>query len=125
MKCEVDYNYNEKDQILIRTFSGTIQISDMLSSWVKTIYHKLTLYECKGIITDFMQANINIEVDEIEVLEKLFLDNYETLKHIKIAQITDSTKVILPLLFKNKHPEFQLCPFSTKEAAYNWVTTQN
>lgn len=121
MCCRLDYTYEGKNQLLIRKFSGTLKISDSINSWIETIDEHILKKDIKGIVSDYSNTDIQINVTEIDPMGELFLDHINTLKYLKIAQVVDSPQIILPMVFKSKHNEFQIWPFTTLEAAIEWA----
>ena len=121
MNCRVDYKFDEENKILFRNFSGIVNINDLVCVWVDTILNHIPNKQIKGIVSDFRGTDIQIEITDLSPLEKLFSKHIEILTQIKIAEVLDSPKIVLPILFKRKNEEFQLWPFTTIEAALNWI----
>ena len=113
--------YIEKSNYLIRVFHGIFNSSEILSSWEYLIREKLKNYKYIGVISDFSNAKLNMELDDLDPLMSLFEKNSKIFENIKLAVLmTSPDNIVFPLFAQSKSP-FNIKAFSTIEGAENWI----
>ncbi len=113
--------YSSDEDILIRTFKGTITMKDVISSWVYVIETGLISQYHKGIISDYREANIQIEIDDVEKLMLFFKKHEDIFKNLKLAVVIDSPNIAIPMYLTHKYPKIAAEPFSSIEAAIRGI----
>jgi hypothetical protein len=113
--------YIEKSNYLIRVFHGVFNSSEILISWEYLIANKLNNHNYIGIINDFSDAKLNMELEELDPLMSLFSKNNKIFKNIKLAVITTSPDIIVFPIFAQSRSTFNIKAFSTMEAAKYWI----
>jgi hypothetical protein len=121
MKIEyAKYQYHS-EFILIRKFYGPIDIKDITDSWDYLIENNILNETHKGVINDIRDAELNMNVHSFEKLIN-YLKKQEIFQRIKLAVVCDTPgKVIFPILGNTMNPDLKIKPFSTIEAAANWI----
>jgi len=75
----------------------------------------------KGIINNISSCALHMDMDSFKVLIN-FLKTQDLLKKTKLAVICDNPKtIVFPALGESKEDELKIKPFSTMNAAVNWV----
>lgn len=121
MNCTIEYHENKKLRILIRIFKGTVTVTDIFDSWEYLIPNYLVNKNYLGVISDFRECNLQIGNDVCEQFERFFTDRLVVFKNLKLAQIIDTPSIAFPLLFGIESTKVQSQPFSTLEAAMQWI----
>jgi len=118
-----DYHieYIEDDYCLTRKFSGVLKIDEIINTWKYLIENKLKHKKYKGIINDFTNARLEMEIDDVEQLMNLFKENIDIFKDLKLAVIMSSPENIVFPAFAQNNSTFKIKPFSTISAAKDWM----
>lgn len=121
MKQIVDYKNIEGGKILVRTFSGNVNMQSIIANWDHVILLQILTSRHIGVISDFRGSNAKLELNDLNLLANYFNTKLEIFKDLKMAQIVDSPKIAYPTLFTNTYKEFSSRPFSTLGAATLWI----
>ncbi|WP_372751403.1 hypothetical protein [Labilibaculum sp.] len=120
--AEVSYKIiqTEKNTIVLREFFGDVEVTDIRESFIH-IFKEYVEQEIVGIITDFTQANMLINISEFpKVLE--FIRQNNKLFQLKLAVIVNTPeKTILPMLAHARLKDLHVKPFATMQASINWM----
>lgn len=109
------------NSILVRKLIGNVSPSELIEYWKYLIDYKLISSSTKGIINDLTNCNLCMNKDEFDSFIQ-FLDSNKTIRKIKIAVITTNPKnIVFPMLAENSKNQLNVKPFSTSEAAENWI----
>lgn len=109
------------EKILVREFHEEVIVSDIINSWKELINMNLITKELKGVINNLNYCNLNLNLESFEELVQ-FLTNSEQLHHLKLAVICNSpNKIIFPILGDEKVEKIKIKPFTTIDAAANWI----
>ncbi|MDA3952829.1 MAG: hypothetical protein PF485_04225 [Bacteroidales bacterium] len=113
--------YIEKNNYLLRTFHGTFDYTEILSSWEYLIKEKLKNRKYVGVINDFSNAKLNMEIDDLNKLLDLFKKNGNIFENLKLAVImTSPDNIVFPIFAQINFP-FKIKTFSTMEGAEKWI----
>lgn len=113
--------YIEKSNYLIREFHGIFNSSEILLSWEYLIEKKLKNHNYIGIINDFSNAKLNMELGDLDSLISLFNKNSKIFKDIKLAVLmTSPDNIVFPIFAQSRSP-FNIKAFSTMEGAEKWI----
>ncbi|PKP30739.1 MAG: hypothetical protein CVU00_13415, partial [Bacteroidetes bacterium HGW-Bacteroidetes-17] len=96
---EIKYNYETYDgkDVIIREFTGDITMPIIIESFQFLISQKKISKQCVGIITDTINANMNVKISELKNIYHYLSKNPE-LQNIKMAVIVNTPeKTILPM----------------------------
>ena len=121
MKYPVEYEFDKDCEILIRKFKGTVSMNDIISSWEEIIAKNLISSKHKGVISDFRETNLQVDMRDMDKISAYFNDNITIFENLRLAQIIDSPLIAYPMIFRINNPKTPLKPFSTLEAAIIWV----
>lgn len=121
MKVEyTKYQYHSK-YVLLRRFYGSIDIKDITDSWDYLLKENILNESHKGVINDIRDAEMNMNIQSFEKLLN-YLKKHDIFHRIKLAVVCDTPgKVIFPILGNTMHPDLKIKPFSTIEAAADWI----
>lgn len=121
MKSQNKYQWVFEDEVLIRKFKGKIYVDDIISSWEFAIENNLIEEHLKGVISDFTQAEFNMSFSDLEKIIAYVKKN-KVLRDLKLAVLINSPdKIVFPAFAAHQHPEIDVRPFSTKQAAIEWI----
>ena len=115
-------NYNEfPDLILVRKFSGEVEVDSIIESWKFLIENNLIKKTHLGVINDLTNCELLMNNKGFSTLTD-YLINQEILKPLKLAVICNSpNKIIFPILGEKDVKELKIKPFYTLEAAVDWI----
>ena len=109
------------ESILIRKFNGKVNLTNIIDSWKYLCKNKLTDKKIKGVITDLLECELNLDMKGIETLLG-YMEKQDCIKKIKCAVISNNPKtIVFPFLGEKHKSELKIKPFSTMEAAVNWT----
>lgn len=118
-----EYKKHERypDEILIRNFVKDVEVNDIIESWKYLIENKLIDKSIKGVINNLIGCDLSMDFNSFQTLLS-FLKKQEYLKGVKLAVICDTPKkTVFPILGAMELNELEIKPFSTVEAAANWI----
>lgn len=109
-------------KVLYKSFKGTITARDFELQWQLAIDNNVISSDILGFIIDCRHAVFKIDAEETSIITKIFRDNPNVFRNKKLAYITRlPEQIILPILLQEHDYNYQTKPFSTKEAALNWI----
>ncbi len=109
------------DNVILRRFKGDIYLQDIIDSWDETLARFDDLMEYKGIVTDFLGADLFHEDNNMNILMDYLKGHIERMNDMKIAVIMDSPHVTNTIMLGQKMNHLQIRPFSTRKAAFDWI----
>lgn len=121
MPCTINYKSNKDLNILTRTFEGIITMTEIIASYQYIIDHKLINQDFTGIISDCRKTDFQVYSDDFGILEAFFQENINLFKNLKLAEVIDTPKIVIPMLFEIQFPQFKSKAFSTVGAAEKWI----
>ena len=114
-------HYLYPEHILIRKFIGKTSGKDIVDSWEYLHKNNLINKKIKGVINDLSDCELIMDMEKFKTLLN-FMKNQDYLKNIKLAVISDNPEIIVfPFLGKEQERTLKIKPFSTMEAAVNWI----
>lgn len=119
----IDYKkiYLYSDSILIRKFSGSVNLEEIIESWDYLIQNDLLTEKQKGVINDLSRCQLDMNMQSFEKLIS-YLKSNDIFKSVKLAVITDSPdKIVYPLMGEMQIKELRIKVFATFEAAVDWI----
>ncbi|TDN97735.1 hypothetical protein [Sunxiuqinia elliptica] len=122
MSEKFKYQFDSSLGILFKYYYGLISIKDIESSWEYAFENGLIPKETKGFILDYRKSNFNIKIDEHTVIAEFYKKHLDVFGNFKIAILTEEYRdIVIPILVKTKDEGYSSRPFSTLEAAIEWV----
>jgi hypothetical protein len=119
----IEYKRHElyPESILIRKFIGKVTFNEIFDSWKYLCENKQIDNKIKGIVNDLLDCEIEMDLKSFENLLN-YIENQDCIRKIKLAVITNNPKIIIfPILGENQKKELKIKPFSTMDAAVDWV----
>ena len=118
----VHKNYNLfPENILVRDFIGKVSIEDIVKSWEIIIENKMLTPTIKGVINDLIGCELNMDMNGFKTVIE-YLKTHNEFKGLKLAVVCDSPgKLIFPMLGEHRYTDIQIKPFSSVDAAKNWI----
>ncbi len=109
------------ESILIRNFIGQVNVNDIINSWEYLNQNKLIDKKIKGVINNLSGCELIMDMESFKTLIT-YLKKEDSIKKIKLAVISDNPEtMVFPFLGENQESELKIKPFSTMEAAVNWI----
>ena len=113
------------ESILVRDFTGKVGVQDIIKSWDYIIEHKLIEDTTKGVINNLSACDLQMNLESFDTLIA-YLKEQKQLSSLKLAVICDNPRtIVFPTLGEAKERSLQIKPFSTMEAARNWVLNEH
>ncbi|MFK5878793.1 MAG: hypothetical protein QM478_04765 [Flavobacteriaceae bacterium] len=110
------------ESILIRKFIGKVSSTDIIDSWDYLCKNKLIDKKIKGVITDLLECELNLDMESFKTVLD-YMEKQDRLKEIKCPVISNDPKtIIFPFLGEKHKSKLKIKPFSTIEAATNWIS---
>ena len=109
------------DSILIRDFTGKVNVNDIIASWEYLFNNQLINDNIKGVINNLVNCELDMDMESFPTLIG-YLKNHDRFKTLKLAVISNNPKfIIFPLLGETEEKGLNIKPFSTDKAATNWI----
>lgn len=109
------------DNVVLRIFNGDVYLQDIIDSWDDTLARFDNLMDYKGIITDFLSANLHHEDNNMNILIDYLKGQIGRMNNMKIAVIMDSPHVTNTIMLGQEMKHLQIRPFTTRNAALEWI----
>lgn len=119
----IDYKkiYLYSESILIRKFSGNVNVDEIIDSWEYLINNNMLSVKQKGVINDLSRCQLDMNMEGFEKIVS-YLKSKELFKKIKLAVVTDSQeKIVFPLMGEMQVTGLKIKVFATLEAAVDWI----
>jgi len=112
------------DSILVRNFTGVVEVDDIIRSWEYLLGSDLLRENIIGVINDLSDCELRMNISAFQTLIA-FLKENDRLKKIKLAVVSSNPKIVVfPALGEQKEHNLRIKPFTTIEAAEYWITDQ-
>ncbi|MBU8891894.1 MAG: hypothetical protein KOO66_03895 [Bacteroidales bacterium] len=118
-KVEYTHEIINGKGIMTRKFYGKIDADYIIDSFVYLIDNNLIKDNCIGIISDFCNATIEMDIKDFKKVIAFIKQNKKSI-NLKLAAIVDTpNKSVFPFLAQSF--DMPVRPFSTVEAAKKWI----
>jgi hypothetical protein len=115
--------FEEKDDVIIRRFSGEVTIEDMLDSWKELFKRYEDLSRYKGIITTFDDVMLKKEKGGgVKAMVNILNENKDKLKGVRVAIVLDHPAITNAVMVGHYVKDIKVQPFVTVEAAMSWIS---
>jgi len=109
------------ENILIRKFYNTVSAEDIIESWKYLCDNNLISKNIKGVINDLEDCELNMNMESFSKV-LIYMKQTRELKKIKLAVITNIPKqIIFPSYGELQEKALMIRPFSSMNAAVNWI----
>ena len=109
------------ESILIRNFIGKVDVNGIIDSWEYLNKNKLIDKKIKGVITNLTGCELIMDMESFKTLIA-YLKKEDYIKKIKLAVISNIPEtIVFPFLGEIQESELKIKPFSTMEAAVDWI----
>lgn len=121
-KKKSEFKFDPDTGILYKYYFGTITIADIQSSWEYAIENNLIPSDTRGFILDYRNATLRFPEFEYSKIPNFYRQHPEIFNGYKIAIITENPQdIVIPVLVKEMDDGYLSSPFSTLEAAIQWI----
>jgi hypothetical protein len=110
-----------RDGIIVRRFQGDVYLKDIIESWDDLFGKFDDLSQYKGVVTDFLEAELHHEDQNMNILVDYLKGYIERMNDLKIAVVMDSPHVTNTIMLGQKMKHMQMRPFTTRQAAVDWI----
>lgn len=118
----VEHHKDEKNNILIRTFYGEIDMKGVIASWEDDIKNNLVTSDLNAIITDFTNAENTVKMSDLGGIAAFYEENFKVFEHIRIGVVINTPSVAILLMYEEQNTKLNHKAFTTIEAALSWAT---
>jgi len=116
------YEFQKDTGILFKFYYGNITMNDLISSWEYAIKNNLIPENKKGFLLDYRNATFNFSLTEYNKIPEFYKQHTSIFRDYKIAILTENPKdIVIPILVKEEDYGYQSRPFSTFNAAIEWL----
>ncbi|MEN8202719.1 MAG: STAS/SEC14 domain-containing protein [Bacteroidota bacterium] len=112
-----------KDKVILRLFKGDVYLQDIIDSWDDVFVQFPDLSVYKGVVTDFLEAELHHEDNNMNILIDYLKGYIERMSNMKIAVVMDSPHVTNTIMIGQKMKHVQIRPFTTRQAAIDWINS--
>ena len=116
-----NYYFDDTNKILIREFTAEVDVDLIIETWEYILDNYLDHPNLKGVVTDFRHSKPNLDMQTFEIMMKYFKSKIEIFQEIHMAQVMTTPEISLPMLFQMQNMGIVTKPFSTLEAALDWI----
>ncbi len=116
----LEYQKDEENKILIRSFYGKLGMNGVIASWEDDINNNIVTKDFNAIITDFTNSENTVQMSDLGEIAAFYDKNFELFKDIKLAVVIDTPSVAILLLYEDQNTKLNHKAFTTVEAAMNW-----
>jgi len=117
MKVAIEVQHD----VIFRRFHGEVSIDDMIQSWKEIFARYPDLTSFKGILTSFMDADIQSADDNLNIMVEFLKHHLDRISGMKVAFVMDTPKVTNTIIMNQKMKNMHIRPFATEEAALHWI----
>lgn len=117
----MEVTIHEQNGVIIRQFSGEVHFDAIMESWTQLLSNYSNLEDYKGIVTNFLEADLKHEDRNLNVLVEFLKGQLDRLKNLKIAIVMDTPMVTNTIIVGQRVKSLQIKPFTTMDAAMAWV----
>lgn len=111
-----------QDKIIIGTFTGDVHLQDIIDSWGEIFSRYDDLREFKGILSDFLNANLHHEDDNLNVMTEFLKGYVDRMEGMKMAMVMDTPMVTYIIMLDRRLKKVQIRPFATRKGALDWIS---
>lgn len=121
MSINYENHKNYPNYILVRNFTGKINVQEIIKSWDYLLENQLITPQIRGVINNLMCCELEMSMDSFSILTD-YLKTKDDLRRLKLAVVCDNPEIIVfPLLGELKQTVLNIKPFSTEAAAVKWI----
>jgi hypothetical protein len=122
MTSKFKFENDDVNGIFYKHFYGTITVEDVIKSWDEAMRDNIIPNGTKRFIINFLNGHAAYKAENTKLLENFYQNHAELFKGVRIAIVTIIPEdIIVPMLMKRESGLYCLAPFSTIEAAVDWV----
>lgn len=116
------YKFDAQTGILFKYYQGPIDIQTITDSWDQAISEHIIPAKTRGFILDYSESSLQIGLNELSGIPDYYKAHPEVFENKRIAIIVDKPRdIVVPMLVREKDSGYESKPFSTLEAAMQWI----
>ncbi len=117
------YKFDKQNQILFKYYFGDITIEDLKESWLYAFKKKIIPKGTKSFILDYRESNLHISPHDAHLIAEFYREHLDVFAGSKIAIIVEQpVQIVVPMLVQSQDKGYISRPFTTIEAAIEWLT---
>ncbi len=114
---------DDEKNIFFKEYFGKITFEDVVKTWDLLLENNQMPENIKGIVLNYLQAEMDMGPEAAEKIVKYYGNHPEAFIGKRIAIVTERPKdIIVPVLMREEVKEFEVRPFSTIDAACQWIS---
>lgn len=110
-----------RDKVIILKFEGDVYLESIIESWNKVLSGHEESAAIQGIVTDFLDAKLQLDGKNMILLVEYLTGNMDRLEGMKFAFVLDTHHVCNIMIIDRMIKQLHIRPFSTREAAMSWI----
>lgn len=120
----INSEFYYKGKILFKRYYGYISLEDIKDSWLRAMNERLIPKEALGFVLDYREAHFNFDPRRHTELTDFYREYSNVFSKKRIAFVTESPDdIVYPILIQTQDNGYESRPFSTIEAAVDWVSS--
>lgn len=109
------------DSVILRKFEGKVSADEIMQSWQDLEADNRFTNDIQGVLNDLEDCELTMDIKGFKRLMSLMLKK-DYIHNIRIAVVTNSTRnIIFPTLGETQFRDLKIKPFSTIQAAVDWI----
>jgi len=121
-ETKFSYEFDAQTGILFKYYYGPIDLQTIVNSWNYAISNRIIPTEINGFILDYRKGSLQIDLNKFSTIPDYYKAHPEIFENKKIAIIVDKPRdIVVPMLVREKDSGYESKPFSTLEAAMQWI----
>ena len=111
-------------RILYKRYFGLISLEDIMNSWLRAMNENLIPQDAVGFVLDYRKAHFNFDPRRHTELTDFYKKHSKVFSSRRIAFVTvNPDDIVYPILIQTQDNGYESRPFSTMEAAVDWVSS--
>lgn len=116
------FEYDYIDCIVFKSYFGDITIDDIKKSWIDAFTKNLFPADAIGFVLDYRAAHFDIDLRRYMEIPEFYQHHLDVFGNKRIATITENPNdIVFPVLIQLQDKGYESRPFSTENAAFQWV----
>lgn len=118
----INFKFSCRKGILYKTYFGSISLGDIITSWLEVINSDILTEKLHGFVLDYRKAHFDFHHSRHVEIADFYRQHPTVFEGKRIAYVTSSPDdIVFPILIQIQDDGYESMPFSTIEAAVEWV----
>lgn len=116
------FKFNKATGIFTKQHFGRVTVEDIVSSWEYAFENCLIPEGVTGFVVDFQKASLDMKIPDHLRVSGFYAKHLDILGGFKYAVLVSTPRdMVMPVLISTQDKGYITRPFSTLEAALDWL----